>query len=80
MNHTAAEPRELSLNDRLRASIAKESTQPGEPEAPAPGGQFVAVDRSIMRGAEHIATAITHSFAKRIARALNLHVPNRKGY
>jgi hypothetical protein len=42
--------------------------------------KFVAVDRSIMRGAEHIATAISRTMAQRIARALNLHKPNSRGF
>jgi hypothetical protein len=41
--------------------------------------KFVAVDRSIMRGAEHIATACSNTFARRIARALNEHQPNSRG-
>jgi hypothetical protein len=42
--------------------------------------QFVAVDRSVMRGQEHIATAVSRTMAQRIARALNLHKPNSRGF
>lgn len=41
--------------------------------------KFVAVGTSVMRGAEHIATAISTTFARRIARALNEHKPNSRG-
>lgn len=41
--------------------------------------QFVAVDRAVMRGQEHICTAVSHTFARRIARALNNHTPNSRG-
>lgn len=47
--------------------------------APAQAFKFVAVGRSIMRGSEHIATAISNTFARRIARALNHHQPNERG-
>jgi hypothetical protein len=33
--------------------------------------KFVAIGRSVMRGAEHIATTTTPSWAQRIAHALN---------
>lgn len=48
------------------------------PIAP-PKAKFVAVDRSVMRGLEHVATAISNTFARRIARALNQYVPNDRG-
>jgi hypothetical protein len=48
------------------------------PPAPAVV-QFVAVGASVMRGAEHIATAVSNTFARRIARALNEHKPNSRG-
>jgi hypothetical protein len=50
---------------------------PADP--PPKPAQFVAVDQSIMQGARHIATAISATMAKRIARALNLHQPNERG-
>jgi len=40
---------------------------------------FVAIGQTIMRGAEHIATAKSGTMAQRIARALNNHKPDRKG-
>lgn len=46
------------------------------PKLPA----FVAVARSVMRGQEHIATAVSHTMALRIARALNLHKTNSRGF
>lgn len=42
--------------------------------------KFVAVGRVIMRGEESIARARTHNMALRIANALNVYVPNRKGF
>jgi hypothetical protein len=41
---------------------------------------FVAVGRSVVRGENHVAIAISHTMAKRISRALNNHVPNSRGY
>jgi hypothetical protein len=41
--------------------------------------KFVAVDRSVMRGKEHICTAVSTTFARRIARALNHHIPDSRG-
>jgi len=41
---------------------------------------FVAVRRAIMRGSECIATAKSHTMARRIARALNIYKPGEKGY
>ena len=49
-----------------------------DPERPAPA-LFVAVKRSVMLGAQHIATAISKTMAKRIANALNKHKPNSEG-
>jgi hypothetical protein len=58
--------------------------------APSPGGRvlklqrdtavkFVGVGCSVMRGGQNVATAISHTFARRIARALNEHEPNSRG-
>jgi hypothetical protein len=41
--------------------------------------QFVAVRLAIMHGDRHVATAVSHTMAKRIARALNLHSPDERG-
>jgi hypothetical protein len=41
---------------------------------------FVAIRRAIMRGSELIATAKSHTFARRIAEALNKYTPGRRGY
>jgi len=49
-------------------------------ESPAKPPPFVAADRAVMQGLECVATAKSHNFAKRIARALNNHKINRKGY
>lgn len=46
-----------------------------------PKSIFVAVRQSgiVMRGAEFIARAVSHTMAKRIANALNDHKPNERG-
>lgn len=41
--------------------------------------QIVAIGCTIMRGAEHLGMARSHTMAKRIARALNQYHPNRRG-
>lgn len=41
--------------------------------------KFVAIKEAIMRGAEHIATARSTTFAKRIANALNKYIPDKRG-
>ena len=41
--------------------------------------RYVAIGQVIMSGAQHIATAVTASTAKRIALALNLYIAGRKG-
>lgn len=41
--------------------------------------KFAAVGRSIMQGTAHIATAISGTMARRIAKALNHHEPNSRG-
>ena len=41
---------------------------------------FVAIRRAVMRGSEMIATAKSHTFARRIAEALNRYAPGKKGY
>lgn len=48
----------------------------GEDQAPP---QFVGIARAVMQGAKCVAVACSHTFAKRIARALNKHVPNKRG-
>jgi hypothetical protein len=56
------------------------STLPPRLPPPAPETKkFVAVKSAVMYGAEHIATAISKTMAKRIANALNKHKPNREG-
>lgn len=49
----------------------------GNLDKPAP--QFAAVGFAIMRGAERVALAVSHTMAKRIANALNNHKPNQRG-
>ena len=49
-------------------------------ELAANRAQFVAVNVAVMQGLERVAVAKSHNFAKRIARALNLHKVNEKGY
>lgn len=46
---------------------------------PKPVPLFVAIRCAIMRGSEHIATAVSKTMAKRIANALNAHKPNKEG-
>ena len=41
--------------------------------------QFVNVGKQVMDGAQCVAVATSKTFAKRIARALNAHQPNREG-
>ena len=40
---------------------------------------FVAVGRSVLRGAEHVAQVCSGTMAKRIASALNRYKPDRRG-
>lgn len=40
---------------------------------------FVALGRTIVRGKEHIATAVSVNMAKRICNALNFYKPNKNG-
>jgi hypothetical protein len=42
--------------------------------------KFVAVGRSILKGAEHVATCISHTLAVRIANLLNRYPAGPKGY
>lgn len=58
----------------MKAPIDSKSTADSRPNL-----QFVAIGRSVMRGADHIATAVSNTFAQRIARALNRHKPNSRG-
>ena len=58
---------ESRTDDKLRQAIA------------APRPQFVAVHCSILQGARTVARAISKTMAKRIANALNRHIPNREG-
>ncbi len=43
------------------------------------GLRFVAVKLAVMRGADRVAVAVSHTMAKRIANALNAHKPNQRG-
>jgi hypothetical protein len=49
------------------------------PAPPDPERRFVAVKSAVMHGADHVATAKSKTFAKRIANALNKHKPNDEG-
>jgi len=42
--------------------------------------KFVAVKKAVMRGQEHIATAVSSTMAQRIARALNVYKPGPRGF
>jgi hypothetical protein len=54
------------------------SQLPSDP-MPKPPLQFVAVRLAVMDGDRHVATAVSGTMAKRIARALNLHAPDERG-
>lgn len=41
--------------------------------------QFVAKHNNVLQGSARVAVAVSKTFAKRIAKALNEHVPNREG-
>lgn len=49
-------------------------------ESAAKVAQFVAAGVAVMQGLERVAVARSHNFAKRIARALNNHKVNSRGY
>jgi hypothetical protein len=67
----------MALNmNRETAAIPAPNTRGLEPEN---GLQFVAVGLAVMRGSECIATTRSNTFARRIAKALNLHTPNSRG-
>lgn len=53
--------------------------QHSPPEIPEPKLRFVAIHNIVKRGAETWARARSHTFAKRIANALNSYTPNDKG-
>ena len=42
--------------------------------------KFVAVTNLVYRGSQLVARAVSHTFARRIALALNKYVPGPKGY
>lgn len=65
---------------RLAREVRPEQRTRGRPEPRGPGLRFQAHERVIMRGAEHVATAMSHNFARRIANALNTYTPNERGY
>jgi hypothetical protein len=78
-------PHQPPAAERLAARVASGATitlddvAPIARESHPEGLQFVAIDRAVMRGQEHICTAVSNTFARRIARALNLHKPNSRG-
>lgn len=57
----------------------RESAIKMERETDVGAAQIVAIGCTIMRGAEHLGMARSHTMAKRIARALNQYHPNRRG-
>lgn len=59
-----------------------ETGVPGRPAVPAPKpkrSQFVAVGPKVLDGTKLIAGACSSSFARRIANALNVYTPDRRG-
>lgn len=51
----------------------------GATAADRPPVQFVGVHENVMQGSKCVARACSKTMAKRIANALNKHVPNREG-
>lgn len=47
--------------------------------SPAPGPKFVAVGPKVLRAGELICGARSATFARRIANALNVYTPNKRG-
>lgn len=45
----------------------------------SPSNGFVGVGRKVMKGADYICEAVSYTYAKRIANALNLYKPSRRG-
>jgi hypothetical protein len=56
--------------------MEKRDTQAGTPDKKL---DFVSIGNRVMRGAEWICTARSHTFAKRIVNALRKHIPNERG-
>lgn len=54
---------------------SKENPEPARKER-----TFAGVGKTVMRGSDCVAVACSHTMAKRIALALNLHKANSKGY
>jgi hypothetical protein len=63
------------MNPRHTSLVGTRVTEDKPPPAP-----FVGIDRAVMQAAKCVAVACSHTFAKRIARALNKHEPNERGY
>ena len=57
-----------------------ERTDRSESTPSPPAIKFVAIRNQVMRGALCVAVASSSTSARRIANALNLYVPNQKGY
>ena len=65
---------DAGIPQRILESESQAAAAPGAPgEAPAPDSEplFVAVKCAVMAGADHVATAVSKTMAKRIAAALN---------
>jgi hypothetical protein len=73
---TCEDNQEPESNVDSEISESYPSDVPSKTPAPV---KFVAVRRAVMRGAEHICTAVSANMAQRIARALNAHTPDRRG-
>lgn len=63
----------------VTASLDREQRDQAR-ESSADPSQFVAAGVAVMQGLERVAVARSHNFAKRIARALNHHKVNSRGY
>jgi hypothetical protein len=69
--------REFLRNEAKNEAMKKES-EPAATTWPPPGW-FVAVDKDVKRNQVTIARAVSTTFARRIANALNRYTPDRRG-
>lgn len=59
--------------------LARHEMRISERNRDADPGQFVGVRTSVLRNGARVATAVSKTMAKRIARALNAYQPGREG-
>ena len=63
------------MKTTLKPSLTMPHNKPTSPDTP-----FVAIGCSVMQGQLIWARAVSHTFARRIAAALNHWTPGRRGY